>query len=93
MILKQHNAYMKVDEPPTLKVPENGRLPQAALEADHIRQVFTRMGFTDQETVALIGAHCIGRCHTDRSGYKGFSASPNDSNPDFKHQQHGLQPQ
>ena len=52
-------------------VPENGRLPQAALGVDHIRQVFGRMGFNDQETVALLGAHCVGRCHKDRSGYEG----------------------
>ena len=26
-------------------------------------------GFNDQEMVALIGAHTLGRCHTDRSGY------------------------
>jgi cytochrome c peroxidase len=29
------------------------------------------MGFDERETVALIGAHCLGRCHTDRSGYNG----------------------
>jgi cytochrome c peroxidase len=29
------------------------------------------MGFDDREIVALLGAHCLGRCHTDRSGYKG----------------------
>jgi cytochrome c peroxidase len=29
------------------------------------------MGFNDQEIVALSGAHCIGRCHTDRSGFHG----------------------
>jgi hypothetical protein len=53
------------------KVPENGRLPQAALGASHVREVFTRMGFDDKETMALIGAHCVGRCHVDRSGYHG----------------------
>ena len=26
-------------------------------------------GFNDQEIVALSGAHALGRCHTDRSGY------------------------
>lgn len=26
---------------------------------------------TRSDTVALIGAHSLGRCHTDRSGYKG----------------------
>jgi hypothetical protein len=29
------------------------------------------MGFNDQEIVALSGAHALGRCHTDRSGYWG----------------------
>jgi catalase (peroxidase I) len=29
------------------------------------------MGFNDQEIVALCGAHALGRCHTDRSGYSG----------------------
>lgn len=26
-------------------------------------------GFNDQEIVALSGAHTLGRCHADRSGY------------------------
>jgi len=29
------------------------------------------MGFDDREMVALVGAHTLGRCHTDRSGYSG----------------------
>jgi cytochrome c peroxidase len=29
------------------------------------------MGFNDQEIVALLGAHTLGRCHTDRSGFDG----------------------
>jgi cytochrome c peroxidase len=29
------------------------------------------IGFNDQEIVALSGAHAMGRCHTDRSGYWG----------------------
>lgn len=29
------------------------------------------MGFNDQEIVALSGAHALGRCHTDRSGFEG----------------------
>lgn len=29
------------------------------------------MGFNDQEMVALIGAHSLGRCHADRSGFDG----------------------
>ncbi|KAL7534259.1 hypothetical protein ACHAXR_007333 [Thalassiosira sp. AJA248-18] len=37
----------------------------------HVRDVFYRMGFSDREIVALLGAHALGRCHTDRSGYWG----------------------
>lgn len=29
------------------------------------------MGLNDQEIVALSGAHALGRCHTDRSGFDG----------------------
>jgi len=52
-------------------IPPNGRLPDASKGAQHVREVFNRMGFNDQEMVALIGAHCLGRCHSDRSGYLG----------------------
>jgi len=47
------------------------RLPDAAQGAQHLRDVFYRMGFDDREIVALSGAHAIGRCHTDRSGFWG----------------------
>ncbi len=49
----------------------DGRLPDAAKEHDHLRAIFGRMGFNDQEIVALAGAHAVGRCHTDRSGFDG----------------------
>ncbi|KAJ1569790.1 heme peroxidase, partial [Nowakowskiella sp. JEL0078] len=52
-------------------VPPQGRLPDASKDQSHVRQVFNRMGFNDQEMVALIGAHAVGRCHTDRSGFDG----------------------
>jgi len=51
--------------------PPDGRLPDAAQGQDHVRAVFYRMGFDDQEIVALLGAHTLGRCHTDRSGFLG----------------------
>eukprot|EP00301_Raphidiophrys_heterophryoidea_P026625 c9237_g1_i1.p1 GENE.c9237_g1_i1~~c9237_g1_i1.p1 ORF type:complete len:418 (-),score=113.47 c9237_g1_i1:147-1349(-) len=51
--------------------PANGRLPDASKGADHIREVFYRMGFNDREIVALCGAHTLGRCHLVRSGYDG----------------------
>jgi len=56
-------------------VPD-GRLPNAdnggaKNDAAHIRKIFSRQGFNDQEMVALSGAHAIGRCHTNASGYWG----------------------
>ncbi|KAK3675884.1 hypothetical protein LTR78_004076 [Recurvomyces mirabilis] len=53
------------------KLPPRGRLPDGAKGADHIRWIFYRMGFNDQEIVALSGAHNLGRCHNDRSGFHG----------------------
>ncbi|KXJ95344.1 heme peroxidase [Microdochium bolleyi] len=49
----------------------DGRLPDAAQGSKHLRDIFYRMGFNDQEIVALSGAHALGRCHTDRSGFEG----------------------
>lgn len=59
-----------------LSSPPDGRLPDADKGSrdhtiQHVRDVFYRMGFNDQEIVALLGAHAMGRCHTDRSGYWG----------------------
>jgi len=61
----------RVDKPSGEYCPPVGRLPDAALGAQHLRDVFYRMGFNDQEIVALSGAHSLGRCHTDRSGFSG----------------------
>jgi len=65
-----HN-FGRTDDNDGSACPAHGRLPDAAQGADHIRDVFGRMGFTDRETVALIGAHTVGRCHLARSGYDG----------------------
>lgn len=51
--------------------PPEGRLPDAAQGADHLRWVFYKMGMSDKEIVALSGAHTFGRCHEDRSGFWG----------------------
>ena len=56
-------------------VPD-GRLPDAdcgcpAANITHIRAIFNRLGMNDREMVALIGAHCLGRCHENASGYWG----------------------
>jgi cytochrome c peroxidase len=53
------------------KLPPRGRLPDGAKGPDHLRWIFYRMGFNDQEIVALSGAHNLGRCHSDRSGFEG----------------------
>ena len=54
----------------TSPVP-NGRLPDAAQGAQHLRDVFYRQGFNDREIVTLSGAHTLGRCHITRSGFDG----------------------
>jgi len=61
----------RVDHPDNSKCPPNGRLPDATKGAQHLRDVFYRMGFNDQEIVALSGAHTLGRCHRVRSGFDG----------------------
>jgi len=48
-----------------------GRLPDGDKGIDHLREIFHPKGFTDQEIVALSGAHTVGRCHGDRSGFEG----------------------
>ncbi|XP_030535913.1 L-ascorbate peroxidase 3 [Rhodamnia argentea] len=51
--------------------PEEGRLPDAAKGALHLREVFYRMGLSDKDIVALSGGHTLGRAHKDRSGFDG----------------------
>ena len=73
----------RVDAPESETVVE-GRLPDASQGPPHIRDVFGRMGFNDGEMVALIGAHCLGRCHTKYSGYDGpWTFSPTYFTNDF----------
>jgi len=62
----------------------DGRLPDGDKGADHIRQIFYRQGFNDQEIVALSGAHALGRCHADRSGFEGpWTFSPTTFTNDY----------
>ncbi len=54
----------------------DGRLPDAdkgrpVANVRHLRDIFGRMGFNDQEIVALSGAHNLGKCHYEDSGYEG----------------------
>ncbi|CAB9525067.1 c peroxidase, mitochondrial [Seminavis robusta] len=68
----------RTDQPEEFITPD-GRLPNAdsgppladKSDADHLRTIFYRMGFNDQEIVALSGAHALGRCHETASGYVG----------------------
>merc|ERR1712232_354938 len=60
-------------EGPTHK---DGRLPGADCgtpqkTAAHLRDIFYRMGFDDREIVLLSGAHSLGACHIERSGFWG----------------------
>lgn len=64
------------DKPDGAHCTPDGRLPDADkgkpdATAGHLRDIFYRMGFDDREIVCLAGAHALGRCHTDRSGYSG----------------------
>ncbi|KAI3633779.1 hypothetical protein MIR68_008111 [Amoeboaphelidium protococcarum] len=61
----------RADKLQEMDCPPNGRLPDATQGASHIRDVFYRMNFSDREIVALSGAHSLGRCHQDRSGFIG----------------------
>ncbi|KAJ1557481.1 heme peroxidase, partial [Nowakowskiella sp. JEL0078] len=74
----------RTDAVSVASVPPQGRLPDASKDQSHVRQVFNRMGFNDQEMVALIGAHAVGRCHTDRSGFEGpWTFSPTSFTNDY----------
>lgn len=65
-------------------VPPNGRLPFGYKDLSHVRETFSRMGFDDQEAVALLGAHGIGRCHKRFSGWEGkWTAHPTRFDNDF----------
>ncbi|KAK9945839.1 hypothetical protein M0R45_011335 [Rubus argutus] len=63
--------YGRVDVSAPEQCPEEGRLPDAGppSPADHLREVFYRMGLNDKEIVALSGAHTLGRSRPERSGW------------------------
>merc|ERR1719277_741192 len=50
---------------------QEGRLPDGDKGADHLRAIFHAKGFDDKAIVALSGAHTVGRCHVERSGFDG----------------------
>jgi catalase (peroxidase I) len=74
----------RTDKPPSAcplwegPTHKDGRLPEGNMgskgppaTAAHLRDIFYRMGFNDQEIVALSGAHSLGACHRERSGFWG----------------------
>ncbi|XP_039772824.1 probable L-ascorbate peroxidase 8, chloroplastic isoform X2 [Panicum virgatum] len=63
--------YGRVDVTAPEQCPPEGRLPDAGPRdpAEHLREVFYRMGLDDKEIVALSGAHTLGRARPDRSGW------------------------
>ncbi len=65
------HRFGRSDDADGKRCPMPGRLPDASQGADHVRAVFSRMGFNDREAVALCGAHTLGRCHVVRSGKRG----------------------
>jgi len=64
--------FGRTDHEDNKRCPANGRLPDASQGTKHLRALFAdRMGFSDQEIVALSGGHTLGRCHKVRSGFDG----------------------
>lgn len=69
--------FGRIDTDSESECPPEGNLPDANAPfaggrdpdaATHLRRVFYRMGFNDQEIVALSGAHTLGRAFKERSG-------------------------
>ena len=53
--------------------------------AGHLRKVFHRMGLSDQDIVALSGAHTLGRAHKDRSGLGAHMTKFTDGSATVRH--------
>jgi L-ascorbate peroxidase len=77
--------YGRCDVSGPEQCPKEGNLPDAEPPfhggdhkdaPSHLRAVFNRMGFGDEEIVALSGAHTLGRAFNERSGttQKGIGA-------------------
>ena len=70
--------FGRIDTSKETECPREGNLPNAEPPFDandstcdaatHLRRVFYRMGFNDQEIVVLSGAHTLGRAFAERSG-------------------------
>jgi len=61
-----------------------GRLPDGDKGIDHLRDIFGPKGFSDEEIVALSGAHTVGGCKKERSGFDGqWTENPLAFNNDY----------
>lgn len=61
----EHGYEAKLQDCPAACPP----FPDASSSADiHIRNVFYRLGFTNQEAVVLLGGHTLGRAFSERTG-------------------------
>lgn len=69
--------YGRADASGPEDCPPEGNLPAAGhpfhdgakSPAEHLRNIFYRMGFDDKEIVALSGGHTLGRSRPERSGW------------------------
>ncbi|KAL1215579.1 L-ascorbate peroxidase 5, peroxisomal [Cardamine amara subsp. amara] len=50
---------------------DDGELPNPNEGASHLRTLFSRMGLSDRDIVALSGGHTLGRAHKERSDFEG----------------------
>ncbi|KAL2907241.1 L-ascorbate peroxidase 5 peroxisomal, partial [Bienertia sinuspersici] len=56
---------------------DKGELPNPNGGAQHLRDIFYRMGLNDRDIVVLSGSHTLGRANQDRSGFDGpFTEDP-----------------
>ncbi|KAI3900699.1 hypothetical protein MKW92_003333 [Papaver armeniacum] len=55
----------------SLESDEEGRLPDGKKDLQHLKDIFYRMGLSDQDIVALSGGHTLGRAHAERSDFDG----------------------
>ena len=62
----------RADLPPhPLPLSTPSRIPIGNSSLPTLLRTFRALGLSAQEMVALIGAHSLGRCHVERSGYEG----------------------
>ncbi|XP_062144791.1 L-ascorbate peroxidase 3-like [Alnus glutinosa] len=57
----------------SFEADEEGLIPDAKQDAQHLRDVFYRMGLTDKDIVALSGGHTLGKAHRERSGFESLA--------------------